>query len=268
MIMEYHYMKYLPQLNDLFLGGYLDDELVAVMTLGWGVRPRHTIQKLFPSLEVKDYRALGRLCVVEEMPKNTESHFIGKCLSWLDKHGPDIDLVFSWADGVLGKPGLIYQASNFYYGGYIWTDLYVSDEGERVHPRQTNRIGGRPSWDELQDLGWQHYRGKQFRYIYPMCDTDRWQTLRDASGFEWRRGEYPKRQDCEWKVKTADGWIDAPEPDFDPEALTFNQAHGESYEDHKAQTDLESFGTDMRWTRYVPDEPGPKFQLSTRGDTP
>lgn len=264
MIMEYHYMKYLPQLNDIFIGGYLDDELAAIMTLGWGVRPRHTIEKLFPSMGVDDYRALGRLCAVEDLPQNTESHFIGKAFSYVQKNYPDIKMIFSWADGVLGKPGIVYQASNFYYGGYIWTDLYMSDEGERVHPRQTNRIGGRPTYEELDELGWKHYRGKQFRYVYPLVDKDEWEELREESDFEWTRGDYPKDKDCEWKVKTDDGWVYTEQPHFDPEELTFNSKKGDEYQAHKEQVDLFSIGEDTHWTRYIPDNPGEKFNLNTR----
>ena len=30
--------------------------------------------------------------------------------------------LFTWADGLVGKAGYVYQAFNFLYGGYIWTD--------------------------------------------------------------------------------------------------------------------------------------------------
>jgi len=266
MIMEYHYMKYLPQLNDIFIGGYLDGDLAAVMTLGWGVRPRHTIEKLFPSMGVDDYRSLGRLCAVEDLPQNTESHFISKAFSYVKNNYPNIELIFSWSDGVLGKPGIVYQASNFYYGGYIWTDLYMSDEGERVHPRQTNRIGGRPSYDELDELGWEHYRGKQFRYIYPLVDASRWEELKEESEFEWTKGNYPKGDDCEWKVKTDDGWVYTEQPEFDPETLTFNSKKGDEFRKHKEQHELGAFGhgNNQRWDRYAMDSDEELFSLNTR----
>jgi len=201
-ILEYHYMKYLPQINHEFLGGYIDDELAAVMSLGWGVRPKHTIQKLFPSLGVDDYRAIGRLCAVEELPKNTESHFISKCIKHVKKNF-DYDVLFTWADGMLGKPGTIYQASNFWYAGHIWTDTYLTAHGEKVHPRQTNRIGGRPSWAQMQDLQWQHYRGMQLRYVYFLND-DTQDSLIDECEVEINRGEYPKQKDLKWKQRTAE----------------------------------------------------------------
>ena len=42
MIQKYHYSKTLPKINKYFLGFYLEYELVGVVTLGWGTRPRHT----------------------------------------------------------------------------------------------------------------------------------------------------------------------------------------------------------------------------------
>ena len=39
LIFDNHYSKIMPRLSKHFIGGYLDDKLVAVMTLGWGVQP-------------------------------------------------------------------------------------------------------------------------------------------------------------------------------------------------------------------------------------
>jgi hypothetical protein len=260
-ILEYHYMKYLPQINHEFLGGYIDGELGAVMSLGWGVRPRHTIQKLFPSLEAEDYRAIGRLCAVEELPKNTESHFISKCIKHI-KRNYDYEVLFTWADGMLGKPGTIYQASNFWYAGNIWTDTYLTAEGEKVHPRQTNRIGGRPSWVQMQELEWQHYRGMQLRYVY-FLNSETQDTLIDECEVDIHRGEYPKREDLQWKQRTADGWVHCSKPDFNPEELTYNDSHRENYQEQQEQVELGTFEHGQRISHYVPDS-DEKYQLSTR----
>jgi len=262
-ILEYHYMKYLPQLNDFFLGGYIDGELAAVMSLGWGVRPRHTIQKLFPSLDTEDYRAIGRMCAVEELPKNTESHFIGKCISHIKKNY-DFDVLFTWADGMLGKPGIIYQATNFHYAEHIWTDTYLTKDGEKVHPRQTNRIGGRPSWSEMQELEWQHYRGMQLRYIYFLCDTRRQRELEDECEVELSKGDYPKERDLAWKQRTADGWVKCAKPKFDPEQLTYNSAHQENYQAQQEQVELGTFSHGQRMSHFQPDGESESYSLNTR----
>jgi len=263
MVLEYNPLKYLPQLNDIFLGGFIDGEFAAVMTLGWGVRPRHTIQKCFPSLDVKDYRSIGRLAAVEELPKNTESHFIGKAITYI-KRNYDFPILYTWADGMLGKPGIVYQASNFYYGNYIWTDTYVSDDGERVHPRQTNRIGGRPSYEELQELGWQHYRGMQLRYVYPL-DDERWSELRQESDMDWTRGEFLKYDDLEWKVQTDSGWDKSPEPDVDITHFNHNDEKRKQLKAHEEQHELGAFTRDgPRWDRYSDTDLPQAFNLDSR----
>jgi len=236
-----HYMKYLPQINHIFLGGYIGDELVGGLSLGWGVRPKHTIKKLFPSLGVDDYKNLGRLCLKEKMPRNSESHFISKSLDYIKKNYKDLKVLFSWSDGILGKPGYVYQASNFHYGGYIWTDMYLTEEGERVHPRQTNRIGGRPSYEELKELGWKHYRGKQLRYVYFLCNKGEEKRLKRESDIEWVKEDYPKEDDLEWKVRTDEGWVFTERPDFDPESLNFNKKKKEQLKWFKEHKPLEEY---------------------------
>lgn len=232
-LVKYHYMKYLPRLSKEYIGGFIDGELVGAMSLGWGVRPKHTIQKLFPSMDTDDYRSIGRLVLKDELPRNSESYFISKCISFIEKKWKDLKLLFSWADGLLGKPGYIYQASNFFYGGYIWTDTYFTNKGERVHPRQTNRIGGRPSYEELKELNWEHYRGKQFRYVYFLCNKGEQKRLLRESDFDWTRKDYPKENDLNWKKRTDEGWEYTSKPNFNPEVFEYNSDKARKYEEWK-----------------------------------
>ena len=46
-----HYSALLPRLTKYYCGYFVDDELKGVITFGWGTRPKHTIQKLFPMLD-------------------------------------------------------------------------------------------------------------------------------------------------------------------------------------------------------------------------
>lgn len=208
LIFENHYSKVMPKLTSHYLGAFIDKELVGVMTLGWGVRPVHTIKKLFPSLMPKDYFEIGKMCMTEEMPKNSESVFLSRVIRWM-KHNTNASVLFTWADGVLGKPGYVYQAANFLYGGFIWTDLYVSKEGEKIHPRTSQgltgksnnvKVGHRPNKQFLEENDWSHYKGKQLRYIYFTCDNRRKNRLLKESQVTWSR-VYPKEGDLEWKKK-------------------------------------------------------------------
>ena len=209
LIFDNHYSKIMPRLSKHFIGGYLDDELVAVMTLGWGVQPLNTIKKLFPSLISKDYYEIGKMCLLEELPRNSESIFISKVFKFVKNNYKQIKLIYTWADGILGKPGYVYQASNFLYGGYITTDLYISKGGEKVHPRTAQGImnekdgfdvGRRPDRTFLIKHEWSHYRGKQFRYLYFMCNRREKKNLLKESSVEWDQ-PFPKHTDLSWKRK-------------------------------------------------------------------
>ncbi len=52
-IMSRHYSPVMPRLTKYYCGYYVDNTLQGVITFGWGTRPKHTIQKLFPKLDTK-----------------------------------------------------------------------------------------------------------------------------------------------------------------------------------------------------------------------
>ena len=139
MVQKYHYSNTLPKLNKHFIGFYLEGELVGIVTLGWGTRPVHTIKKIFPSLETKDYFEIGRMCMTEEMPRNSESQMISKLIKWIKCNEPNVKVLFTWADGIMGKAGYVYQSCSFLYGGYATSDIYLKD-GIKIHPRQTRAL--------------------------------------------------------------------------------------------------------------------------------
>ncbi len=224
---KWHYSCVMPRQTKLCLGGYRKDEfgdMRAAVSFGWGSRPLHTIRKLFPSLTSEDYLDIGKLCMDDDEPHNSESIFLARAIKILKKEQPQIKLLFTWADAMWGKPGYIYQASNFLYGGYIWTDVYMTNEGKRLHPLQLQaerRARGaeiigrtqRPSLAEQRDRGWKHYFGKQFRYVRFLCSDAEKTRLLAESTEKWRT-EYPKDKDCEWKIQTENGRVSCPKPNF------------------------------------------------------
>ena len=156
-IQSLHYSKIMPKLTKHFLGCYLEDELVGVLTLGWGTNPMGTIRKMFPELTTADYFEIGKMCMDDSMGKNSETQMLSAALKWLKEKEPKLKYLFTWADGIVGKPGYVYQAFNFLYGGYIMTDTYVSSKGEKIHPRTMQKymphrkeglkIGSRPDFE-------------------------------------------------------------------------------------------------------------------------
>ncbi len=73
-----------------------------------------------PYRELKDYLEIGRMCMTEEMPRNSESQMLSQLVKWIQRNIPELKILFTWADGMVGKVGYVYQASNFIYAG--WTE--------------------------------------------------------------------------------------------------------------------------------------------------
>ena len=201
-----HYSAVMPRLTKYYFGYYIKDKLVGVITFGWGTRPKHTIQKLFPSLDTKDYYEIGKMCLDDSLPKNSESQLLSKSIDWLKKN-TNIKYLFTWADGIVGKPGYVYQAANFLYGGFSITDTYVSKSGEKIHPRTIQgqlpnkeglKYGHRPNPKQLKQLGLSRVKGKQFRYIYPM--SKKYRKYLKKSTVKWSTN-YPKHKDLIWHIK-------------------------------------------------------------------
>lgn len=221
MVKKYHYSNALPSINKHFVGFYLGENLVGVVTLGWGTRPLHTIRRLFPSLETKDYYEIGRMCMTEEMPRNSESQMLSQLTRWVKQNCPEVKVLFTWADGMMGKPGYVYQASNFLYAGHIITDFYLKD-GVKIHPRQTRkifspndpRLSVRPTVAQMQAHGIDHYKGKQFRYVLFLCSRNEKKRL-TAECTVPLGTNYPKDADLTWKRQTGPGlWEDCGKPAY------------------------------------------------------
>ena len=113
MVRLYHYSNTLPRLNKHFVGFYLENKLVGVATLGWGTRPLHTIRKIFPSLETKDYFEIGRMCMTEDMPRNSESQMLSQLSRWIKLYYPETKVLFTWADGMVSKPDMFIRHQIF-----------------------------------------------------------------------------------------------------------------------------------------------------------
>lgn len=209
MVQKYHYSNTLPKLNKHFVGFYIDNELVGVVTLGWGTRPKHTIQRIFPSLDTKDYFEIGRMCMTEEMPRNSESQMISLLCKWIKENCPEIKVLFTWADGMLGKPGYVYQASGFIYAGFSPGEIYLKD-GVKIHPRQTRalfkikdndkRLSIRPTLEQMKEYNINHYRGKQYRYIRFLCGKTVKRRLLKECLIDLTLPN-PKDNDLEWRIK-------------------------------------------------------------------
>jgi hypothetical protein len=237
-IAQHHYSKVMPRLTKVIYGGFAMNQLAAVLTLGWGVRPHHTIAKLFPSLSTQDYYEIGKMCLLDELPRNSESEFIAQVLKLVRKN-KKIKLIFTWADGMVGKPGYVYQAANFLYGGFIWTDSYFTDKGEKIHPRSSRALceenakqtGGKKlfwlTYDFMRERGIARYKGKQFRYVYFMCDKKERKKLIEESTVKWTM-DFPKADALEWKRYDGFKYLPTTKPRYDISLTSANVSSNEN----------------------------------------
>ena len=235
-----HYSKVMPRLTKHYLGIYDGTTLAGVLTLGWGTQPLQTIRKLFPTLVTKDYYEIGKMCMDEDYPTNSETQMLSAVLKWIKQNCPELKLLYTWADGIVGKAGYVYQAFNFLYGGYIWTDIYIGEDGEKLHPRSSRgllrenaRWLGRDKlfWmtpDFLKHKGIQRIKGKQFRYVLPLSKLYR--KLLKESTVEWTRN-YPKDFDLQWKKQISKGqWELLPSmPEMDLSVVNVNKKNVDSH---------------------------------------
>lgn len=247
-VQKHHYSPVMPKLTKHFLGFYVNSELRGVLTLGWGTQPKQTINKMFPGLETKDYFEIGKMCMDDDMPRNSESQMLSYTVKWLKNNKPDCLFLYTMADGIMGKCGYVYQASNFYFGEKYWTQVYMMDNGEKLHPRSTKSLlvenakdVGREKlfWmtsDFMKKKGIKKIEGYMFRYIYPLNKKAK-KLMREGSTLEWSK-EYPKDKDLKWRDATEKGKPFIEQPDFTFQDARYNQKNINA---HKKSADLTSF---------------------------
>ncbi len=205
-VAKHHYRKTMPRLNKVFYGGFYSGELVGIVTLGYGTQPVVTIKKMFPLLSTADYYEVGRLCLLDELPRNSESNFLSRVFEIVKKNNSKIKVIFSWSDGIMGKPGFVYQATNFMYAGKIKTDVYITQEGYLIHPRSAKKLlEANAFFENKEKLFWLtrsfarknniiRLKGFQFRYVYFLCNKREKRDLIKTSPVSINL-DYPKTKD-------------------------------------------------------------------------
>ena len=228
MIQEFHYSNTLPKLNKHFLGFFQDGKMVGCLTLGWGTRPAHTIKRIFPSLTTDNYFEIGRMCMTEDMPRNSETQMLSACCHWIKANCPTVKVLFTWADGMVGKPGYVYQAASFIYAGYSGGEMYMKD-GKKIHVRQMKaflapgdkRITVRPTVEQMREYGIEHYRGKQFRYFKFLCGKHEKRRLLKECLLDLTEPN-PKEDDLTWTKRdlTTGKWVKCDKPPYTTDVTT------------------------------------------------
>ena len=232
-IQRYHYSKILPRLTKHYLGYYYKGDLVGVATLGWGTQPLQTIKKLFPNsgYTTVSYYEIGKMCFRPDM-NGTDSFgsmAISLLVSWCKKN-TECAFLYTLADGIMGKVGYVYQASNFLYIGKFKTSVYMdATTKEKIHPRSAKSLclenaefSGKEKvfWlthDFCEYKGIEKINGYMFRYIFPLNKQARKDALCITAG------SYPKEDSLKFFKRIANGkFTEIEQPHFNMDVFEHN----------------------------------------------
>jgi hypothetical protein len=235
-VREYHYSKIMPRLTKYYLGFYEQERLCGVVTLGWGTQPLQTIKKLFYKHDVKtqDYLEIGKMCFLP-IHNNTKSFGSQVCallVTWL-KENTDCLFLYTLADGIMGKCGYVYQASNFKYIGKFKTSVYMDIQtGEKIHPRSAKQLCvenakfkgvNKVYWltdDFCKYKGIDKINGLMFRYIYPLNKTAK-RMLKEYN--EYQNLSNPKDEQLLFERRVANGKFEKiQQPNFNMNVFKHN----------------------------------------------
>lgn len=229
-IKTYHYSKY-------YLGMYSDEnELLGVITLGWGTQPLQTIKKIFykDDLKTKDYLEIGKMCFLPKV-NNTKSfgtQAMSLLVKWV-KQNTDCLFLYTMADGIMGKCGYVYQASSMIYLGSFETQVYMDKESkEKIHPRSARQLLienaielgiDKICWlthDFCEKHGIDKIIGLMFRYIMPLNKKSK--KILDNYD-EYKQNPYPKDKDLIFKKRIGNNiYIYIDQPKFNMNAFNYN----------------------------------------------
>src|SRR5699024_1374916 len=235
-IKKHHYSKILPRLTKYYLGFFNENELQGVITLGYGTQPLQTIKKILYKDEVKteDYIEIGKMCLSPFQNNNSfaGSHMISILIKWIKQH-TNYKYLYTLADGIMGKCGYVYQASNFMYIGNFMTSVYRdSRTGEKIHPRSAKTLceenakyegKNKVYWlthDFCEYKGIEKINGLMFRYIMPLNKKYK-KNLQKYE--EYKNKKYPKDSDLIFKKRVEKGkFVEIEKPDFNMNVFYHN----------------------------------------------
>jgi hypothetical protein len=149
-LLHKHYAKRIPSISYAF-GLYEQDILKGVLTIGKPASP-----SLCNGVCGNDYSKyvyeLNRLCVNDNLEKNTLSFFVASSLKLIKE---DL-IIVSYADSQMNHNGYIYQATNWIYTGATKerTDIGVEDGTHSRH------------YDKNTDYSIRKFRSSKHRYIF------------------------------------------------------------------------------------------------------
>lgn len=237
-IQKYHYSKILPRLTKHYLGVFKDGNLIGAITLGWGTQPLQTIKKILykdkDTVKTEDYIEIGKMCFSPFINNNSfsGSQILSNLKKWVKKH-TNYNYLYTLADGIMGKCGYVYQASNFTYIGSFSTSVYRDKKTkEKIHPRSAKKLcEENAKFENKEKVFWlthnfceykgiEKINGLMFRYILPLNKMAKKQFSKYS---EYKCKNYPKEKDLLFKKRIDKGkFIEIEQPYFNMNIFEHN----------------------------------------------
>lgn len=168
-ICKNHYSKTVAKGVVYNIGIFYENKLYGVAQFGYGIMPQKTCMWV-KGTHKDEYLELNRLWIDDYLGHNSESKSISLCIKYIKNINKKIKWIISFADGMMGKVGTIYQASNFIYTGYRKDGgIWMTKDCIRIHSVSLWHKHGTIKRDVLEGIyGTPLYKvfGGQFRYFY------------------------------------------------------------------------------------------------------
>lgn len=194
-IKEYHYSHKNIGYSSLYLGVFSNEtgELKGCLSFGKCLNADATPPKILKESNRNNMFELNRMVMSDDSPKLSESQAIGLCIKYIKKHFPHILYILSFSDGKEDNFGIIYQATNWKYLGYLKSTSFYKLDGKFYHRTtiyskykrnkpEEKRTEIQILKDVYEDVRVIH--SKQFIYVFP---------LKDGLEFELKERPYPKK---------------------------------------------------------------------------
>ena len=183
-----HYAKRMCSISYAF-GLFGNKELIGIMTIGKPASNSLCIGVCGKENSKYVYE-LNRLCVNDNLPKNTLSFFVGQCLKILPKM-----ILVSYADTSMNHNGYIYQATNWLYTGRTKERTDIGTESGK-HSRHYDK--------KIDYKKHRIHRSSKHRYIYFIGNKAEKRYFRKCLNYQilpYPKGQN-KRYDASYKTLT------------------------------------------------------------------
>lgn len=160
-ILKRHYAKRIPSISFAF-GLFKGSEIVGIMTIGKPASPSLCVGVCGEENSSRVYE-LNRLFLEDDLPKNTASYFMSRCLGYLrpPPHSHGGYIIVSYADTKMNHCGYIYQATNWIYTGLSSRNFDYIDPDSNKHSRHMSKNDANVERVE---------RSRKHRYIFFIGD--------------------------------------------------------------------------------------------------